>query len=540
MKNLKALAAVLLMLPLCLTGQYQMNSLYNVIKTESANIPPPPEFMLVEMGTFNAFNASFEGKKTIQPPPVNGKPRDLIYANFEDYGRKFKLKFKVIPENKQVKVTCAGQSKTGMGTVEIVVPTAGWVDWKIEVVGAPNTKFNDKIELINLPVPNFGVFTIALLPVTIVYEPPADQRKMNKAVYRVEQSFGTTLEQGFKSSSSTTRKSEVQPLAGLSSFLDGAAAILKPKSELAAIVGGIQKVVDAFGRVDQTKEMGSEVEGKYVLKSRQIFGSTISTDINDGGPGKGDVMCFLRNVRFAFVADRETGMLISPLDFETKVLATAASLKNSTDPDVQAFLKLNPFFPGGASLTSGRFRKLMNIELRGNSMSGEDITHEVEESDFNAQTTFETTIKDYKPGFLGHFGIGVDEEKTTKSRFSQSSSREVTEGTKIQSGIELYSAANEYAVYEIFFDKVFNTFAVKKKNVVSESQDLPIYEATAQNSNGTAAPNTVVTLKTENGIFTTKSDATGKYSFFDPEIEDGDAEIFVKGKKKPVKILKKN
>jgi hypothetical protein len=335
------------------------------------------------------------------------------------------------------------------------------------------------------------VFTIPVLPITIVYEPPADAARRNRASYRNARSLCTATEAAFASDVATTRPGDlgVPGFAGAREFKLALAAV----GQLGDLLD--QRVLRAIGRVSDLVDAAvgtaeaREVRGSSSVRSERLVsclggGETLSTLANDGGPGVGDQFSYWKNVRVLWLADRgRVRMLVvsrEPVLTDALTLRTALrtndgarlALFGLTPERARALLALDPFVAAPTREPDpGRFTAGSPITMGcgGTEMS---LVHEVTSSETGARreatTRFRVRLEDYRAGFVSFLGIGVAESRSLEARFAHTAATEGTEGVETRATAELWCTpgAPPYVVYW-YVDEVFRSFAFRAGEAAS-------------------------------------------------------------------------
>ena len=219
--------------------------LYQLIKEYEAEIPIPAPFVTVDVGTFDAAAGTFTGLTTqviMNPEPLEHEPGQTpinpapgsrgpstssssINAQWRETVTRepapvvplapVLLQFNVTNTTGPWSVTVDGYTTNvaaGLASVSVNVWDRTAHQWTLQV-GAGGHQDQLMIQRKG-SIPAAGGFTIPVLPVAIVYAPPADSGKKSTATYAEGDTVGTSITYDFSTDSSQT----VEPV-----FADGSA-----------------------------------------------------------------------------------------------------------------------------------------------------------------------------------------------------------------------------------------------------------------------------------------------------------------------------
>ncbi|MEZ4886310.1 MAG: hypothetical protein R3E32_16360 [Chitinophagales bacterium] len=542
----------------------QPSQAYQIIKGIENQFPIPTPQESINVGTFDAATGKFTGLTTeiIRPGDFNGtndvggvggvggiggssgkpnigsggplKPTKIDpHASVDAVN--VELVFNVINRSGVFRVTADGNTgfTSNSNTVRINVGKATKVSWKVT---SNNKSYSDVLNIKHNLVVSAGAFKVPALPVAVVYEPVPDRNNQNKATYTVTKSIGTKMQMSFSSTNSTKKPVTLPQFKGLATFksiLSGAATVLnktqKPEAKAVAKVLGF--VNDALGTIQSQQTKGTTVTNDGSLSISETIQNGFSTGANDGGPGVGDLIVYLQNVEMAWVAvNGEISLTL--LNYERVSINSVQFLKahltnhpsGLTQETVQNLLKLDPFvtnkpktaltntsiFGGGPHITldNDRFVKLGELEVNGVDYS-QSFSHNITQTDTQSESNFTTTVTEFSKGFGSYIGIGVQENKTTTTSnvWAKSNSSNTSQTTSV--GFSLNAEIDEIYAIEVYFDKVFGTFATQK---VGLNQN-PVLVGVATDNSGKVLKNKIIELQSGGQTFVTSTDAEGKYTF---------------------------
>lgn len=352
-----------------------VGEVYDLLRALEDEFPAPPQLEDFDIGTFDASNGSFQGKKTLIIT-VGHKPR-VIKPQVTTNALRVRLKFKVANRVGRAVVTVNNiphYSTSDEITVTVDARQVREFRWRIN---SNNRTYSDTLLINRQPFPAVGAFELPLLPTGIIYDLPNPVSRESKIEYTFTKSH--TVEMRFSSTTTETRESEDFPtfLSGVTEFQEmvgkaitvaKALHLFKSSDEshplkiAEALNGALAALV---GSVDATKTEGSvevhENSLKIVTSEAHVFGPS-----RQGGPGKGDVLGFILSPRFGWVFDngRLHLVLLDHKGTGTVNLRDVAAMKSFgwDDATIRALQNLDPFMSDpNAVLDEGRFQKLLTI-----------------------------------------------------------------------------------------------------------------------------------------------------------------------------------
>jgi hypothetical protein len=262
-----------------------------------------------------------------------------------------------------------------------------------------------------------------------------------------------------------------------------------------------------------------------------MSGMTVDTSPNDGGPGVGDIIYYLRNPRVVWLA-RGGQVSLALLDADTaRLSSTRVPLLVENNPALhlaadtaRALANLDPFAAGGpeATLPPDRFVRLPGLEKNGDSASTEfEVSATISQADREARSNFSTHVEDRREGWLSFLGIAVPGTETIKATASMSSSTEVTSAQTSKAVVKLSCEADEFYTVDVYFDRIFGTFATKMAPQAAKAR----IAGQVVDAHGAPAAGQMVTLETAGRSYTTWSNAQGRFSFRSSAIKSGPASL---------------
>lgn len=395
------------------------------------------------------------------------------------------------------------------------------------------------------PLLGTGVYTIPVIPIAIIYEPPQDMNNKNTVTYTEVKSVGTTIKTSFSSEDSKTITTDVgyennlaNDLQKLSTIMGTAAPASGPAAPYIIGVAAALKVIGSgLGSHTATQTDGIKVQSDHTVtiecSKKDVYPTTLHK-----GPGLGDRILTRINAHVAWLANPEGGITlyllpnstrksfpVSLLIFELTVPSALQSsgLKIET---VQALVNLDPFAVSGpdADLPEPRFCKEESWEITWE-YEKHEVTHIVTEEDMNATVNFTTRAEDQSPGFLSFLGLGITEEKHVKHTSTHSSSRSMTVGVSVNIAVEFFADAEAHETYRIqsYYDRVFGTFAFKRESL----QTVPMISGIVADVSDHPVVRHKVTLMIGGRKYSTLTDRQGKYVLRASDIPAGEGTLTI-------------
>lgn len=230
------------------------NALYNTIKAQEVNFPLPTPAATTKVGTFDAATGQFtyaDGWQTTRQVSSNpggaqqGQPTSTITIGVEVHvdAVRVNLIFEVINSQGDLTVDIPGLPKfeTTQTSLTVDIGTASAVPFRVssgsKSWSPPSGSYDPHTHVLTAylpstivrpPIIGAGAFTVPVLPVAIVYAPPADSQNKNTATYQFAQTTGVTITSAFSEQDSTTTPAPggYTASASLASLMTGAAKVL--------------------------------------------------------------------------------------------------------------------------------------------------------------------------------------------------------------------------------------------------------------------------------------------------------------------------
>jgi hypothetical protein len=529
------------------------DDLYAAIKEWESTFPLPAPYVTVDVGTLDAATGAFAGlsTKVITDPepiehapgqhPTNPAPRFVgsvwqIVTIDAQWHRTIKtipapkvplapveLRFSVKNESGPWSVTVNGSTTTappGQTSLTVSIWDGTQASWTIRAGGQSH---GDQV-MIQRPgqLVGAGVFTIPVIPVSIVYAPPADSTKKSTASVGVTDTVGTTTSYDYVTDSSVTVPDLDPAFTDFSTVKNGVDAVAHVLSALtdpaSAAAGKALTALSAeLGTVAQTQTTDEVQDSGNSLTIVQTSQETFSTNAAAGGPGVGDVFIFYRDIRiiWAYVQGR---LRLFPFG-HTLVVTTAGGLKR--DPhglsaaDQERLLALDPFVAGGpgASLPAGRFTVPETGDPDVDYSDGPGPTdHKYSVTRDTKTTTTEksstTDASSWDPGPMLKL-LGIDGQKTQVTETVTN-----VQGDDIASTVtldaSLVAGPDDHFSVTIWYDQLFGTWAFQQHPVASS----PIVS-------GVGLPGAQIELRIAGRTYVTVANASGRYAFWTASIPNG-------------------
>jgi hypothetical protein len=546
-------------------------SIYQLLKSYEGKFTPPAPYFSITVGTLDVDTGAFAGLVTTSvtdPEPVEHGPHDTphsppphfvglewVSVTIDSHWKRTTTKTPApkVPVQPVLLVfsvsrPVAGgwgvsvngetvQADPGSTSLSVGIWDSASASWTINAGAASHS---DNLRLQRAPGVlggALGGFTIPVLPVTIVYAPPADSLQKSVATYTDGQTVGQTLT--FDSSSDTSRQvpTSAVDLTTFKSALDLAAGKLGALADptgLALVESGLFSGISSqIGQVSSSETTGITEGTDEQMTVTTTTSTAFATSAANGGPGVGDTIYFLHNVLMAW-AYYEGQLRLTPLGahnaaFPVSALQQQAATIGLSPGDAESLMALDPFVAGGPStdLPTDRFQQRDTWEYGfGGSVH---LTDTVTRDTKTTVTTgsYATASSEWDAGpILTVLGFGEKDVTTTKVSNAT--------GTDVSSTITLdavlTAGPNDYFVVTLWYDALFGTFAF---------QSNPPAPAPRLKGNG-AKPGQSVKLVIGGRVFTTVADKHGAYRFFARNIPAGHGMLTIgHGPAKPVKVAGK-
>jgi hypothetical protein len=474
------------------------DQVYALIKQEEAQFAVPAPYVTIDVGTLDAATGSFTGLRTTSERdpeplphgphqhPVNPPPKfegqQWISVTIDSSWREtitvtpapkvalapVLLRFSVTNAPAGWSVSAAGVSLTaqaGQTSVLVNVWDAAIVSWTLTAAGFTVTDSLRIQRPTGPPAAAFGAFTIPVLPVTVVYAPPADSLGLSTATYTTAETIGTSVDVGISNETSSTVPVQATGFVG---EVQGFTAGLKAEAAVLSAAGapGIGSAFTVFagqlGQVTSTHQDTISDGTDTTFTVSQSATATTGTSTAGGGPGDGDVLHFYKDLRMVW-AYVDGDLRLCPLD-QTDVFVTVRGLRDNpgdtklTPADAAALLALDPFVPSptAATLPADRFTLVGRMEY-GHGASHVmklGFTRDTKQQVTHKQVSTDTTTWDAGPILKG---LGVGGTTSTSFTLTNATGSDVSE--MVTATANLASGANDYFVLNVWYDALFGTYA---------------------------------------------------------------------------------
>lgn len=458
-----------------------VDDLYAKLREVEGLLPMPAPSATVEVASLDPSGVTQGYLTTYRIDPITRKPRPMP-AFVSISGVELIAQFRAVGGG-AITVTANGQTASGYGVVSINVGKAKQVQWTMQAYGWTRS---DKLSVSRPDVIGAGAFTVAALPISIVYEPPMNQARTNSASigFRQEMTTITTVSNG--SSNSSTPKWATAVV--VKDIFNRLANHWKPA---AAVKAALNLSTTLMGSVSTSTTSGTTVNSDSTLGLSQVNAQTITTNAKLG-PGRGDLVVFYKDARVVW--GMENGeVTISLIDHGPLAMLTIDTLQNDLAAvnavgglgpvsgldklTIESLIKLDPLatvpgavtskldsaairWGGGPTLPTSRFTQETSLLLNGTSFQN-SISHTVTQSDKISTSSTTTTVKNCSPGWLSLIGVGVTQAGTFTSSVSMGSSRTDAVSSTVSASFNLSAAVGESYSVDVFYDNIFGSFLTR-------------------------------------------------------------------------------
>ncbi len=520
------------------------DQVYDLIKQEEAQFAVPAPYVTIDVGTLDVTTGRFTGLTTTskrdpeQLPhgpnqhPANPAPKFVgarwvsitIDSSWHETVTSVPapivplapvlLRFSVSKAPAEWSVRAAGVQKVPAGQTSLLVNVwdAAKVSWTLTAGGVTVTDSLLIQRPAGPPAAALGAFTIPVLPVTIVYAPPADSLGLSTASYTTAETVGTSVDVGIGNETSSTvpvrATGFVGQLQGFIGALTAEAAVLN-----APVDAAFTAVVGQLGQVTATHQDTISDGFETTFTVTQSTADTTGTIVVGGGPGEGDVLHFYKDLRMVW-AYVDGDLRLCPLD-QTDVFVTARGLHDDpaqsdiTAAGAASLLGLDPFVsdPAAAPPTD-RFALVERIEY-GHGLTivkKLEFTRDTKQQVTHKEVSTDTTTWDAGP-VLKALGVGG----TTTSSYTLTNATGSDVSQTVTATANFACGPNDYFVVNIWYDALFGTFAFQ--------QLLPAAEPRIAGTN--ASPGQEVVLEAGGLEYHSVAGPDGSYQFRAPGIPAG-------------------
>ncbi len=578
------------------------DDLYKLIKDleNQGKFPLPVPTETVMVGTFNPTTGRFEGNVTriietdlgpvtdvwpsgrIPPNPTPQREGNyIVERSYYKQGNRAKmrerryfapvvnspftrLQFNAVgPVDLTVEVRAGSlyKSQSGRGSVAIDVQDAISITWTAK---SGQRTFSDFliIHRPQVPVIGAGAFTIPVLPVAVIYEPPPDQQKKSHAMYSTTKYIGTTTEVSFGTEKASTRPVKPQRFVSTAQMVDAlksASKLLQTTADAAKIGGFASKIpyisetvmalnliANALGKVESAETKGYASASGTSLTLMYSEKVTYDTGPNDGGPGFGDVILYLKNAKFLWLFNGQELKLTllgcegnGVKEIGIRYLRENLRDKTKTGLDYEAglaLLKLDPF--GDPSLGNktveninkvepNRYEFRGTVDMRGvGGRQTATFIKEFRQEEWASAKEFTTRMDDYRKGWLGFLGIGVTTDETVKFTMWRQNYEKTKSGERAEVALEFNCSQDEIYIVDVYYDRIFGTFAFER----GQAAQMAMLTGTVTWPDGKPMSGKTITLVIANKPIVTATNKEGRFEFYSSRIRGGTASLVVDNK----------
>jgi hypothetical protein len=373
-----------------------------------------------------------------------------------------------------VTLTANGKGvRSNEGQAVIDVGNAAVVDWKLQ---SDTYSYADQVLIARPAVSGMGAFTIAALPVSIIYEPPQNAARTNHATVEFT-SESTVIETITNGSGSMTNPR----WAGEEAALMVGKLMASRTPVTSAAWAPITAVISALSSQPEVTS-GIEVNTDHTLSLTMSEHEAITTHAHSG-PGHGDLIAFYRDARVMWGMDAgnvtltlldTAGLSILTVDqlrADRAALTSGGTAVSGLDrQSLAALIALDPMSRSSQTLVesvlsapklrASRFIKKRPVQINGSTYANK-LTHVITTSDTRSKLQTTTTVTDSHGGWLTLLGIGSQTAGTTTTKVSLGASRTTSSTRTKSSSFMLDAGPGETYTVDVYYDNVFGTFLLR-------------------------------------------------------------------------------
>ena len=286
---------------------------------------------------------------------------------------------------------------------------------------------------------------------------------------------------------------------------------------------------DALGQASASYTSGTGVTREHGLTVTAGSASTLSTG-EHLGPGPGDRIVYLWNARLAWITVNGN-VTLALLGFDAQARDSVAYLRRALAGQLPArdmarlpsrrviehLLALDPLASQGPRARLTHVATYLGSGL-GETGDEEEFFHEVDEADSQSRASYQTSIEDYRRGWLSFLGIGVQEDVTLRADFEATRLTGTTTTVADHYKVTFHAPTGQRYAYEVLYDRVFGTYAVVESPVVTGAAWL---SGAVTATDGRVLPGELVELVGDGRRYLTRTDAQGRYAFFARDLTSG-------------------
>ena len=489
-------------------------ALYQKLRAIEATFPRlPSENILV--GSFDGITGKFHGRVSVAAPAAKdcgldskGKPKCTPEISTPtapvllSRAQRIALVFAVTHPQGAFTATVNGKTTSvSAPATSVTVPLAGqpapddpmgarWlVSWRVTT----GTKsYSDSLVIDRMSF-GLGAFTIPVLPVAIVYDPPQDNAHDDVEVFSTSSAHGSTVsislntQSGYGVDVPTIWTSVSDMISGVKAASELVAAAAKDTTKpnldtLSKVLGGAASalpslVSSATAGQQETKTIVNGTTHRLTVSTSKIYKSA------QLGPGKGDVIVFLKNVRVGWFYRCCLPPSLVPLGSEmegastvTELQADLTAIRAGTRANglgahshldslsILALLALDPFVAGGnnAPLPSQRFDSCGLMSLNGLPRTKSWAASESQVQQLATTKISERIEKDQAGLLTGAIGgWGPDSSGTLTTTITHTNLTEESAQQEQKEDLTLGGPGLDTTVVSLFYDRVFGSHATR-------------------------------------------------------------------------------
>jgi hypothetical protein len=497
--------------------------IYSSIKAQEAKFPLPNTIDTIDVGTvvfgvesntpmiFNYAVPIYNAGQYSEPNPDYGNGDDLVksfkrpntgaditVANILHVRLRFKINYTNQP-NAKVTITVGGKPQTASAGKPALVfsdITSVATPLSISATGLKTFTTNNKPGKPNGSIRGIasikitwnklavGAITIPALPVSLVYAMIVDKQKLNVSSITVSKTQHFTTSAVFLSGNSSNRpvpssfQSSVDVSKGMKYLGDNLSKIPNVYTQvIGAILSGIGGNMGSSAATMQTSQYNIVGNSLDIATTSEIEQDVL---VKNGGPGEGDLITYYSNAKVVWFSQNGK-MTLALLSADALKTMSVAQLKDglsylkdkpkgSKDPNlllnantIKSLLLLDPFVANSSpKLDINRFVKITQEPLVPNGVYRHTFTQSIQRTDSRASIKTNLYVEDNSKGFMSALGIGVTEDNLLTIQMTQGLETESSDKTEITLKLTANNNGKENYAFDIYYDKVFGTFAFKR------------------------------------------------------------------------------
>jgi hypothetical protein len=446
-----------------------LDAAYQQIKGAEGKIPVPTPEATVDVGYFNAATGEFDGDTT-DFEIINGKPVRMVPHEWVN-AVNTRLLFHVYNATKSVRVSVAGagSATVGAGGTTLAVHAGRSHDLRWTITSGLK-RYGDELIIDRPRMIGAGAFTIPALPVAVVYDPPQNSAGTNSDVYTRSTSIGVSLGMNFDSSSSTSTAGSPPQFADLTMFhqqLQAAQAFetLVGQSTAATAFGDIDKYLGSATRNVATKNDNAGTSKRAYTFTDQR-GCAIDAGIQHVGPGRSDMIAYLRNARMVWLDNGATTylQLLGYGQFECATIDQLRGGLTQLNPTtVNSLVALDPFATNGPKAQLAldpRFVSMPGIGLLPGIVQTATFTQQLLVDNTSSSAYTRTVTDDLGAGLLSLVGLAPSQSQQIVTTMSVGTTLETTDTTTASVALTARTLTDGIRTeLSVFYDSVFGTVA---------------------------------------------------------------------------------